>query len=136
MCSASSFRVDCSQESSDMDSLLQLFSAFGTVLSPEYLLYAFLGAAIGTAVGVLPGLGPAVTMSLLLPVVFALGDPLAAIIMFCAIFLGAMYGGSTTSILLSTPGESSSVVSVMDGYRMTRAGRGGAALLTSAVGSF
>ncbi|MGH3642055.1 MAG: tripartite tricarboxylate transporter permease [Mycobacterium sp.] len=115
---------------------MMLFGAFETVLRPEYLLYAFLGAAIGTAVGVLPGLGPAVTMSLLLPVVFALGDPLAAIIMFCAIFLGAMYGGSTTSILLSTPGESSSVVSVMDGYRMTRAGRGGAALLTSAVGSF
>ncbi|KWX68980.1 tripartite tricarboxylate transporter permease [Mycobacterium sp. NAZ190054] len=119
-----------------MDALLQLFGAFGTVFQPEYLLYALLGAAIGTAVGVLPGLGPAVTMSLLLPIVFALGDPLAAIIMFCAIFLGAMYGGSTTSILLSTPGESSSVVTVMDGYRMTRAGRGGAALLTSAVGSF
>jgi putative tricarboxylic transport membrane protein len=119
-----------------MDSLLQLFAAFGTVLHPEYLLYALLGAAIGTAVGVLPGLGPTVTMSLLLPVVFALGNPLAAIIMFAAIFLGSMYGGSTTSILLSTPGESSSVVSVMDGYRMTKAGRGGAALLTSAVGSF
>ena len=113
-----------------------LFGAFQTVLQPEYLLYAFIGAAIGTAVGVLPGLGPAVTMSLLLPVVFALGDPLAAIIMFSGIFLGAMYGGSTTSILLSTPGESSSVVSILDGYRMTRAGRGGAALLTSAVGSF
>jgi len=70
-----------------MDSLLQLFAAFGTVLHPEYLLYALLGAAIGTAVGVLPGLGPTVTMSLLLPVVFALGNPLAAIIMFAAIFL-------------------------------------------------
>jgi putative tricarboxylic transport membrane protein len=119
-----------------MDSLLALFGAFQTVFQPEYLLYAFIGAAIGTAVGVLPGLGPAVTMSLLLPIVFALGDPIGAIIMFAGIFLGAMYGGSTTSILLSTPGESSSVVSVLDGYRMTRAGRGGAALLTSAVGSF
>jgi putative tricarboxylic transport membrane protein len=119
-----------------MDSFLMLFGAFQTVLQPEYLLYAFIGAAIGTAVGVLPGLGPAVTMSLLLPIVFALGDPLAAIIMFAAIFLGAMYGGSTTSILLSTPGESSSVVTILDGYRMTLAGRAGAALLTSAVGSF
>lgn len=113
-----------------------LFGAFSTVMQPEYLLYALIGAVIGTAVGVLPGLGPAVTMSLLLPVVFALGDPLAAIIMFAGIFLGSMYGGSTTSILLSTPGESSSVVSVLDGYRMTQAGRGGAALLTAAVGSF
>lgn len=119
-----------------MDSISSLLAAFGTVLQPEYLLYALLGALIGTAVGVLPGLGPSVTMALLLPVVFALGDPTGAIIMFAGIFYGAMYGGSTTSILLSTPGESSSVVTVLDGYRMTKAGRGGAALLSAAVGSF
>jgi len=119
-----------------MDAINSLLAAFGTVLQPEYLLYAFVGALVGTAVGVLPGLGPSVTMALLLPVVFALGDPTGAIIMFAGIFYGAMYGGSTTSILLSTPGESSSVVTVLDGYRMTKAGRGGAALLSSAVGSF
>lgn len=119
-----------------MDSLNSLLEAFGTVLQPEYLLYALIGALIGTAVGVLPGLGPSVTMALLLPVVFVLGDPVGAIIMFAGIFYGAMYGGSTTSILLSTPGESSSVVTVLDGYRMTKAGRGGAALLSAAIGSF
>jgi putative tricarboxylic transport membrane protein len=119
-----------------MDSFANLFNAFATVIQPEYLLYALFGALIGTAVGVIPGLGPAVTMALLLPIVFALGDPTGAIIMFAGVFYGAMYGGSTTSILLSTPGESSSVVSVLDGYRMARAGRAGAALLTAAVGSF
>lgn len=119
-----------------MDAFSSLFDAFGTVLQPEYLLYALIGALIGTAVGVLPGLGPSVTMALLLPVVFVLGDPTGAIIMFAGIFYGAMYGGSTTSILLSTPGESSSVVTVLDGYRMAKAGRGGAALLSAAMGSF
>jgi putative tricarboxylic transport membrane protein len=113
-----------------------LVEAFSTVVQPEYLLYALIGALLGTAVGVLPGLGPTVTMALLLPIVFNVGDPLGTIIMFSGIFYGAMYGGSTTSILLSTPGESSSVVSVLDGYRMARSGRAGAALLTSAVGSF
>ncbi|MFV2008604.1 MULTISPECIES: tripartite tricarboxylate transporter permease [unclassified Micromonospora] len=119
-----------------MDAFGNLFAAFGTVLQPEYLLYALIGAAIGMAVGVLPGLGPSVTMALLLPVVFALGDPTGAIIMFAGIFYGAMYGGATTSILLSTPGESSSVVTVLDGYRMTLSGRAGAALLAAAMGSF
>jgi len=119
-----------------MGSLSSLLDAFSVVLQPEYLLYAFIGALVGTAVGVLPGLGPTVTMALLLPVVFALGDPTGAIIMFAGIFYGAMYGGSTAAILLSTPGESSSVVTALDGYRMTKAGRGGAALLSAAVGSF
>jgi putative tricarboxylic transport membrane protein len=119
-----------------MDAVQNLLNAFSVVLQPEYLLYALIGCLLGTAVGVLPGLGPTVTMALLLPVVYRLGDPLGTIIMFAGIFYGAMYGGSTTSILLSTPGESSSVVSAMDGYRMARSGRAGAALLTSAVGSF
>lgn len=119
-----------------MDALSSLFGAFSVVLQPEYLLYALVGCALGTAVGVLPGLGPTVTMALLLPVAYGLGDPLGTIIMFAGIFYGAMYGGSTTSILLSTPGESSSVVSALDGYRMARSGRAGAALLTAAVGSF
>ena len=119
-----------------MDAFVNLFAAFDTVFQPEYLLYALAGVAIGMAVGVLPGLGPSVTMALLLPVTFALGDATGAIIMFAGIFYGAMYGGATTSILLGTPGESSSVVTVLDGYRMTLAGRPGAALLAAAMGSF
>lgn len=119
-----------------MEAFEGIVGGLATVLTLTYLLYALVGTLLGTAVGVLPGLGPSVTMALLLPVVFALGDPIGAIIMFAGIYYGAMYGGSTTSILLSTPGESSSAVTILDGYQMTRAGRGGAALLSAAVGSF
>ena len=115
-----------------MDSLLQGFSV---ALSPANLCWAFAGAALGTAVGVLPGIGPALTVALLLPVTFNL-DPTAALIMFAGIYYGAMYGGSTTSILLNTPGETATMVTALEGHQMARAGRGGAALSTAAIGSF
>ena len=94
-----------------------------------------LGVTLGTAVGVLPGIGPALTVAVLLPVTFGL-DPISAFIMFGGIYYGAMYGGSTTSILLNTPGETGSIATAIDGYMMARQGRGAAALTTAAVGSF
>ncbi len=99
------------------------------------LLWALAGVTLGTAVGVLPGIGPALTVALLLPVTYGL-DPTAALIMFAGIYYGAMYGGSTTSILLNTPGESATIVTAIDGHQMARNGRAGAALATAAIGSF
>ncbi|MEV4753579.1 tripartite tricarboxylate transporter permease [Micromonospora sp. NPDC049559] len=113
-----------------------LLHGFATVLSPEYLLYAAIGVTLGTFVGVLPGIGPALTIALLLPVTFNLDDPIGTFIMFSGIYYGAMYGGSTTSILLNTPGESSSVATAIEGYQMARRGRARAALATAAIGSF
>ncbi|AGZ41455.1 tripartite tricarboxylate transporter permease [Actinoplanes friuliensis] len=113
-----------------------LLSGFGTVLTPEYLLYAAIGVTLGTFVGVLPGIGPALTIALLLPVTFSLDDPIGTFIMFAGIYYGAMYGGSTTSILLNTPGESASVATAIEGYQMARRGRAKAALATAAIGSF
>ena len=118
-----------------MDSVGLLLEGFATALQPEYLLYAFLGVLVGTAVGVLPGIGPAMTLALLMPITYTL-DPVAAIIVFAGIYYGGMYGGSTTSILLNTPGESSSIVTALEGNRMAKAGRGSAALATAAIGSF
>src|SRR3954454_21742467 len=115
-----------------MDSLSSLLDGFGTALSPVNLLWAAVGVLLGTAIGVLPGIGPALTVALLLPVTYGL-DPTAAFIMFAGIYYGAMYGGSTTSILLNTPGESATMVTALEGHRMARAGRGGAALATSAI---
>ena len=112
-----------------------LFHGFSVALSPINLWWALAGATLGTAVGVLPGIGPALTVALLLPVTFNL-DPTAALIMFAGIYYGAMYGGSTTSILLNTPGESATMVTAIEGHQMARAGRGGAALSTAAIGSF
>ena len=112
-----------------------LLGGFATALSPVNLLYAGIGVVLGTAIGVLPGIGPALTISLLLPITFSL-DPVAAFIMFGGIYYGAMYGGSTTSILVNAPGESASVVTSLDGYQMAKKGRAGAALATSAIGSF
>jgi putative tricarboxylic transport membrane protein len=112
-----------------------LLGGFSTALTPINLLYAGIGVLVGTAIGVLPGIGPALTISLLLPITFGL-DPVPAFIMFGGIYYGAMYGGSTTSILVNTPGESASVVTAIDGYQMARNGRAGAALATSAIGSF
>jgi putative tricarboxylic transport membrane protein len=112
-----------------------LLQGFSVALSPANLWWALVGATLGTAVGVLPGIGPALTVALLLPVTFNL-DPTAALIMFAGIYYGAMYGGSTTSILLNTPGESATMVTAIEGHRMARSGRGGAALCTSAIGSF
>lgn len=118
-----------------MDSIDLLFQGFAAALQPEYLVYAFLGVFIGTAVGVLPGIGPAMTVALLLPLTYSL-DPTAALITFAGIYYGGMYGGSTTSILLNTPGESASIVTAIEGYKMAKLGRGAAALATAAIGSF
>jgi len=112
-----------------------LAHGFGVALSLDNLLFALLGAFIGTAIGVLPGIGPVATISLLLPITF--GQPATtAIIMLAGIYYGAQYGGSTTAILLNLPGEVSSVVTTLEGYKMARNGRAGAALTIAAVGSF
>ena len=118
-----------------MDALAALANGFAVALVPNNLLWALAGVTLGTAVGVLPGIGPALTVALLLPVTYSL-DPTAAFIMFAGIYYGGMYGGSTTSILLNMPGESASAASAVEGNRMARAGRGGAALATAAIGSF
>ena len=115
-----------------MDLLLE---GFQTALRPENLMFAALGVLLGTAVGVLPGIGPAMTVALLLPVTYSV-SPQSAIIMFAGIYYGGMYGGSTTSILLNTPGESSSVVTALEGNKMAKAGRASQALATAAIGSF
>jgi putative tricarboxylic transport membrane protein len=118
-----------------MDFLANLAGGFSVALTPWNLLYAFAGAVIGTAIGVLPGLGPPATIALLLPVTYGM-DATSAVIMLSGIFYGAMYGGSTTSILLNIPGEAASVVTCLDGYQMARQGRAGRALGMSAMGSF
>ena len=113
----------------------ELLTGFAVALTPSNLFWGLAGTTLGTAVGVLPGIGPALTVALLLPVTYNL-DPTAALIMFAGIYYGAMYGGSTTSILLNTPGESATIVTAIDGHQMARNGRAGAALATSAIGSF
>jgi putative tricarboxylic transport membrane protein len=112
-----------------------LIDGFRAALTVPHLLWALAGVTLGTAVGVLPGIGPALTVALLLPVTFTL-DPLSAFIMFGGIYYGAMYGGSTTSILLNAPGETASMVTAFDGHEMARQGRASAALATAAIGSF
>src|SRR4051794_32591092 len=118
-----------------MDVWSSLMDGFATALTPMNFLYAVIGVVLGTAVGVLPGLGPAMTVALLLPVTYAL-EPTSAFIMFAGIYYGGMYGGSTTSILLNTPGESASVVTAVEGNKMAKAGRAAQALATAAIGSF
>ncbi|HEX6359566.1 tripartite tricarboxylate transporter permease [Actinophytocola sp.] len=118
-----------------MGDLTNLLDGFANVVTPTNLLLALVGVIVGTAVGVLPGIGPAMTVALLLPITFGMG-PTQALIMFAGIFYGGMYGGSTTSILLNTPGESSSVVTAIEGNRMAKAGRAAQALATAAIGSF
>ena len=118
-----------------METFAALAGGLTIALQPANLLFAFVGVLLGTAVGVLPGIGPALTVALLLPVTFRL-DPAGSLIMFAGIYYGAMYGGSTTSILLNTPGESSSIITALEGNKMARAGRGGPALATAAIGSF
>ena len=114
-----------------MDILSSLMDGFATALTPMNLLYALIGVILGTAVGVLPGIGPAMTVALLLPVATVL-EPTSAFIMFAGIYYGGMYGGSTTSILLNTPGESSSVVTAIEGNKMAKSGRAAQALATAA----
>ena len=118
-----------------MDTFNLLLQGFGTALSLTNLLWALFGCALGTAVGVLPGIGPATTVAMLLPIT-AKVDITASMIFFAGIYYGAMYGGSTTSILLNTPGETASMVTAMEGNKMAKSGRAGAALATSAIGSF
>jgi putative tricarboxylic transport membrane protein len=118
-----------------MESFNQLINGFAVALSWKGLLYCFIGCLWGTIVGVLPGLGPLAGMTLLLPLTFGL-DPTIGIIMLTGIFYGAMYGGSTTSILVRIPGEAASVVTCIDGYEMAKQGRAGPALMIAAVGSF
>ena len=115
------------------DSRSQRFRS--VALTPENLLWALVGVILGTFVGVLPGIGPALTVALLLPVTYDL-EPVSAFIMFAGIYYGGMYGGSTTSILLNTPGESASIVTALEGNKMAKRGRGAAALATAAIGSF
>ncbi|WP_411097484.1 tripartite tricarboxylate transporter permease [Streptomyces sp. 020-2-3H-GM] len=118
-----------------MDSLYSLIDGFGTALTPMNLLWAAIGVLLGTAIGVLPGIGPAMAVALLLPVTYGL-DPTGAFIMFAGIYYGAMFGGSTTSILLNTPGESAAVVAAIEGNPMAKAGRGAQALAAAAIGHF
>lgn len=118
-----------------MDILNLLAQGFATAATPVNLLWAFVGCALGTAIGVLPGIGPAVTVAMLLPIT-AQVEPTASMIFFAGIYYGAMYGGSTTSILLNTPGETGTMVTALEGFKMAKSGRAGAALATSAIGSF
>jgi putative tricarboxylic transport membrane protein len=118
-----------------VDVLHNLFYGFSVGLQPTNILFCFLGVLMGTLVGVLPGIGPIGAISILLPATFRMA-PVPAIIMLAGIYYGAMYGGSTTSILVNIPGEAASVVTCLDGYQMARRGRAGAALGISAFGSF
>jgi putative tricarboxylic transport membrane protein len=118
-----------------MDPIAGLLHGFDVALTPANLGFAALGVTLGTAIGVLPGLGPALTIALLLPITFKVSAS-GAFILFAGIYYGAMYGGSTTSILLNTPGESATIVTALEGNRMARRGRAGPALATAAIGSF
>ncbi|RSE84251.1 tripartite tricarboxylate transporter permease [Achromobacter denitrificans] len=118
-----------------MELLDNLMLGFSVAFTPENLLYALLGCVLGTLVGVLPGLGPVPTIAMLLPITYVL-PPVAGLIMLAGIYYGTQYGGSTTAILVNLPGETSAVVTVLDGHQMARNGRGGAALSLAAIGSF
>jgi putative tricarboxylic transport membrane protein len=118
-----------------MSSFNALMEGFASALTWNNLAFGLLGTFLGTLVGVLPGIGPALAIALLLPITYTV-SPASALIMFAAIYYGAMYGGSTTSILLNTPGESGSVITALEGNKMARRGRAGAALATAAIGSF
>ncbi len=118
-----------------MEAFEALLAGFGVALKPINLLWGFIGVTLGTFVGVLPGVGPALTVAMLLPLTAKL-DPTGALIMFAGIYYGAMFGGSTTTILLNTPGESASIATALEGNRMAKAGRAGPALATAAIGSF
>ncbi len=118
-----------------MELINHLSIGFGVAFTPINLLYAFIGCLLGTMIGVLPGVGPVATIAMLLPATYAL-PPVSALIMLAGIYYGAQYGGSTTAILVNLPGESSSVVTVIDGYQMARKGRAGPALAAAGIGSF
>ena len=118
-----------------MESIELLLEGFANALTPAHLAYAAIGVILGTAVGVLPGVGTAMTVALLFPITYSV-EPTGALIMFAGIYYGGMYGGSTTSILLNTPGESSSVITALEGNKMAKNGRASQALATAAIGSF
>src|SRR5512135_3682423 len=118
-----------------MDLFHNLLYGFGIALSLQNALYCFVGCLLGTLIGVLPGIGPMATIAMLLPITFTL-PPVAALIMLAGIYYGAQYGGSTTAILVNLPGETSSVITCIDGYQMARQGRAGPALAIAAIGSF
>ena len=118
-----------------MEAFSSLMDGFATALTPINLMWSLVGVTLGTLIGILPGIGPALTIALLLPVTRTL-DPTGAFIMFAGLYYGAMYGSSTTSILLNTPGESGSIITALEGNQMARRGRGAAALATAAIGSF
>jgi putative tricarboxylic transport membrane protein len=117
------------------ETLASLIAGFGSALSPLNLLWAFVGCLVGTAIGVLPGIGPALTVAMLLPLT-AKVEPASALILFAGIYYGAMFGGSTSSILMNTPGESATLMTAVEGNAMARHGRAGPALATAAIGSF
>src|SRR5687767_11252218 len=117
-----------------MEILNNLILGFSVAVSPMHLLYALVGVMRGTLIGVLAGVGPVATIAMLLPITFNL-SPIAALIMLAGIYYGAQYGGSTSAILVNLPGESSSVVTCLDGYQMARQGRAGSALAVAALGS-
>jgi len=117
------------------DLFQHLALGFGVALTPVNLLYCFVGVVVGTAIGVLPGIGPVTTVAMLVPLTFGM-SPTAALIMLAGIYYGSQYGGSTTAILINTPGETSSVMTCLDGYQMARQGRAGPALGMAAIGSF
>src|SRR4030095_10338363 len=118
-----------------MEGLEFLWSGFAAPLTPANLLFALAGCVLGTLIGVLPGLGPAAGTAILIPITFNL-DATGAIIMLCAIYYGAMYGGTITSVLINVPGEAASVITCIDGYAMAKQGRAGEALAIAAIGSF
>jgi len=118
-----------------MDVFANLATGFGAAVTPANLLFCLVGCLLGTLIGVLPGIGPIATIAMLLPITFGL-DPLSSLIMLAGIYYGAQYGGSTTAILVNLPGETSSVITCIDGYQMARRGRAGAALTIAALGSF
>ena len=118
-----------------METLTHILNGFAVCLQPINLWYTFLGCFLGTIIGVLPGIGPSATIALLIPITYGM-NPTSALIMMCGIFYGARYGGSTTAILINTPGEASSVMTTLDGYAMAKNGRAGAALAISAIASF
>jgi putative tricarboxylic transport membrane protein len=118
-----------------MELLSQFGSGLAEALTPVNLMYAFLGVLVGTVVGVLPGIGPITAIALLIPLSFGL-EPTSGLILLSGVYYGSMYGGSTTSILIRTPGEVASVVTTLEGYEMAKRGRAGPALATAAVGSF
>jgi len=118
-----------------VDFFYNILNGFQITFQPTNILYCFIGVFIGTLIGVLPGIGPSGTISILLPATFSL-SPVSSIILLAGIYYGAMYGGSTTSILVNVPGEAASVVTCLDGYQMARQGRAGPALGIAAFGSF